>query len=86
MQDIAREQGVPYEPDRADNMHRLNMGVFPQGARIIPNPYNKIPGFTRRRRALRARLSGDGLADDRVGARHAATPHLHGARAPWRSR
>lgn len=46
MQDTAREQGVPYEPDRADNIHRLNMGVFPQGAAIIPNPYNKIPGFS----------------------------------------
>ncbi len=45
MQDVAREKGEPYEPDRADNQHRLNMGVFPQGARIIPNPYNKIPGF-----------------------------------------
>jgi molybdopterin-biosynthesis enzyme MoeA-like protein len=49
MQDTAREQGVPYEPDRADNVHRLNMGVFPVGAEIIPNPYNKIPGFTVRR-------------------------------------
>ncbi len=46
MQDIAKEQGVPYEPDRDDNVHRLNMGVFPLGANIIPNPYNKIPGFT----------------------------------------
>lgn len=46
MQDVAREQGIPYEPDRADNVHRLNMGVFPKGATIIPNPYNKIPGFT----------------------------------------
>ena len=46
MQDVAKEQGVPYEPDRADNVHRLNMGTFPQGADIIPNPYNKIPGFT----------------------------------------
>ncbi len=46
MQDIAREQGLPYEPDRPDNAHRLNMGVFPQGARIIPNPYNKIAGFS----------------------------------------
>src|SRR4051812_11479070 len=46
MQDVAREQGTTYEPDRPDNVHRLNMGVFPQGARIIPNPYNKIPGFT----------------------------------------
>jgi molybdopterin-biosynthesis enzyme MoeA-like protein len=46
MQDIAREQGLPYEPDRADNLHRLNMGVFPEGAAIIRNPYNKIPGFS----------------------------------------
>src|SRR3954452_2257981 len=46
MQDTAREQGIPYEPDRPDNIHRLNMGVFPKGASIIPNPYNKIPGFT----------------------------------------
>lgn len=46
MQDVAREQGVPYEPDRADNVHRLNMAVFPHGANIIPNPYNKIAGFS----------------------------------------
>ena len=45
MRDQARERGVPYEPDRDDNRHRLNMGVFPQGAEIIPNPYNRIPGF-----------------------------------------
>jgi len=46
MQDTAKEQGVLYEPDRHDNIHRLNMGVFPVGASIIPNPYNKIPGFS----------------------------------------
>ena len=46
MQDVAREQGEAFDPDRADNLHRLNMGVFPEGARIIPNPYNKIPGFS----------------------------------------
>ncbi len=46
MQDTAREQGTAYEPDRPDNIHRLNMGTFPVGASIIPNPYNKIPGFT----------------------------------------
>jgi molybdopterin-biosynthesis enzyme MoeA-like protein len=46
MQDIAREQGLPYEPDRPDNIHRLNMGVFPTGSSLIPNPYNKIPGFS----------------------------------------
>ncbi len=46
MRDVAAEQGLPYEPDRADNQHRLNMGMFPVGARIIPNPYNKIAGFS----------------------------------------
>ncbi len=46
MQDVAKEQGVSYEPDRPDNIHRLNMGMFPTGAEIIPNPYNKIAGFS----------------------------------------
>lgn len=46
MRDVAIEQGLPFEPDRPDNIHRLNMGVFPQGAELIPNPYNKIPGFS----------------------------------------
>ena len=45
MRDVAAEQGKPYEPDRDDNKHRLNMGVFPVGASIIPNPFNKIAGF-----------------------------------------
>ena len=46
MQDVALEQGKTYDPMQADNLHRLNMGVFPQSAQIIPNPYNKIPGFS----------------------------------------
>ncbi len=46
MRDVAAEQGLPFEPERPDNRHRLNMGVFPEGARLIPNPYNKIPGFS----------------------------------------
>ncbi len=46
IRDTANEQGAAYEPDRHDNLHRLNMGVFPVGAEIIPNPYNKIPGFS----------------------------------------
>jgi len=45
MQDMARAQGVEFDPERSDNKHRFNMGVFPRGAQIIPNPYNKIPGF-----------------------------------------
>ncbi|MEK8052447.1 molybdopterin-binding protein [Ideonella sp. DXS22W] len=46
MRDVAAEQGLPYEPERPDNLHRLNMGMFPEGAQIIPNPYNKIAGFS----------------------------------------
>ena len=49
MRDVAREQGTPFEPDRDDNRHRLNMAVFPEGAGIIPNPYNKIAGFSVRK-------------------------------------
>jgi molybdopterin-biosynthesis enzyme MoeA-like protein len=45
MKDTAREQGKTFDPDREDNRHRLNMAVFPAGAEIIPNPYNKIAGF-----------------------------------------
>ena len=46
MRDVAAENNLPYEPERSDNLHRLNMGVFPEGASLIPNPYNKIAGFT----------------------------------------
>ncbi|MDI9333231.1 MAG: molybdopterin-binding protein [Cytophagales bacterium] len=46
MRDIAKENGTPYEPNRSDNQHRLNMAMFPAGADLIPNPYNKIAGFS----------------------------------------
>ncbi len=46
MRDVAAERGEAFEPDRPDNVHRLNMGVFPEGAELIPNPFNKIPGFS----------------------------------------
>jgi molybdopterin-biosynthesis enzyme MoeA-like protein len=46
MQDIANEQGKTFDPDQPDNIHRLNMAMFPVGAQIIPNPFNKIAGFS----------------------------------------
>ena len=46
MRDVAREQGIALDVSRPENQHRLQMGMFPAGAGIIPNPYNKIPGFT----------------------------------------
>ena len=35
--------GSPQEPA---NQQRLQMGMFPQGSSIIPNPYNQIPGLS----------------------------------------
>lgn len=45
MHDMAREQGVPLDENSPENQRRLEMGMFPQGADVIANPYNKIPGF-----------------------------------------
>ncbi|MGN6455488.1 MAG: competence/damage-inducible protein A [Achromobacter mucicolens] len=28
-----------------ENQQRLQMGMFPEGCEIVPNPYNRIPGF-----------------------------------------
>ncbi len=44
--DSARENGVQPDFTTPENLHRLKMGEFPQGAGIIPNPFNKIPGFS----------------------------------------
>lgn len=43
---MAVEKGWSDDPNHPDTIHRTNMGVFPVGAQIIPNPYNKIPGFS----------------------------------------
>lgn len=45
IQEMARQQNQVFDPDHPDTLRRLNMGVFPEGAHIIPNPYNQIPGF-----------------------------------------
>jgi molybdopterin-biosynthesis enzyme MoeA-like protein len=45
MIDMAHESNVPFDLNKPENLHRLKMGEFPQGAAIVPNPYNKIPGF-----------------------------------------
>lgn len=44
--DTAREAGKIVDLNSWDNLLRLKMGEFPEGALIIPNPYNKIPGFS----------------------------------------
>ena len=44
--EMAREGKAPADPDAPENRQRLKMGEFPEGAGLIPNPYNRIPGFT----------------------------------------
>lgn len=46
MIEMADQKGIPFDGDHPDNIHRFNMGAFPEGASIIANPYNKIPGFS----------------------------------------
>ena len=45
IQQMATEQGASLDPEHPDTRRRFQMGEFPAGADIIPNPYNKIPGF-----------------------------------------
>ncbi|MCV2349583.1 competence/damage-inducible protein A [Paucibacter sp. Y2R2-4] len=44
--DMAAEKGETVDPDHPDTLRRLEMGVFPKDAEIVPNPFNKIPGFS----------------------------------------
>jgi molybdopterin-biosynthesis enzyme MoeA-like protein len=44
--DMAREGRGTADMSTPENLQRLKMGEFPAGSDIIPNPYNKIPGFT----------------------------------------
>lgn len=44
--DLMREEGQAPDLDRPDHVQRLKMGEFPIGAAIIPNAFNKIPGFS----------------------------------------
>ena len=68
MRDTAQEQGVVFEPNRDDNLHRLNMGVFPVGAHIIPNPYNKQVPRNRLSRATGAAAPSGGSKPHPVGS------------------
>ncbi len=45
--EMAAEKGEPPPgDDQPDMQRRLEMGVFPVGSRLIPNPYNRIAGFS----------------------------------------
>jgi molybdopterin-biosynthesis enzyme MoeA-like protein len=44
--EMAQEKGVAFDPASPEHQRRLQLGVFPRGATLIPNPYNRIPGFS----------------------------------------
>ena len=46
VQERIRETTPDADLDAPENLQRLKMAEFPQGAGLIPNPYNRIPGFT----------------------------------------
>lgn len=43
--DMAAKGSGSADMSTAENQQRLKMGVFPVGAEIVPNSFNKIPGF-----------------------------------------
>ncbi len=43
--DLAAKGQGTVDMSTPENQQRLQMGVFPAGCEIIPNPYNRIPGF-----------------------------------------
>lgn len=46
IRETAREAGLEADLGAPENLQRLKMAEFPQGAGLIPNPYNRIAGFT----------------------------------------
>jgi molybdopterin-biosynthesis enzyme MoeA-like protein len=46
IRETAREAGQEADLGAPENLQRLKMAEFPAGSTLIPNPYNRIPGFT----------------------------------------
>ncbi|MFM8462505.1 MAG: competence/damage-inducible protein A [Burkholderiaceae bacterium] len=44
--EMADKDPIKADLNSAENQHRLKMGEFPAGAEIVPNAFNKIPGFS----------------------------------------
>jgi molybdopterin-biosynthesis enzyme MoeA-like protein len=44
--EMAAQKGVAFDLASPEQQRRLQMGVFPEGAVLIPNAYNRIPGFS----------------------------------------
>ncbi|MYM35387.1 competence/damage-inducible protein A [Duganella sp. FT94W] len=46
---MAQDAGQTADLNSAENLHRLKMAEFAEGAALIPNPYNNIAGFALRK-------------------------------------
>ncbi|MFL6673370.1 MAG: competence/damage-inducible protein A [Massilia sp.] len=46
IRETAREAGREADMAAPDNLQRLKMAEFPAGATLIPNPYNRVAGFS----------------------------------------
>ncbi|MES2151492.1 MAG: molybdopterin-binding protein [Pseudomonadota bacterium] len=46
IREMAAQAGKPADLDSAEHRQRLQMAAFPAGAGLIPNPYNKVAGFS----------------------------------------
>ena len=46
---MAQEAGQSADLNSGENLHRLKMAEFAEGAALIPNPYNNIAGFALRK-------------------------------------
>jgi molybdopterin-biosynthesis enzyme MoeA-like protein len=46
---MAMDAGQSADLNSAENLHRLKMAEFAEGAALIPNPYNNIAGFALRK-------------------------------------
>jgi molybdopterin-biosynthesis enzyme MoeA-like protein len=44
--EMAAQAGVAPDLEAPENQQRLQMAVFAEGATLIPNPFNKVAGFT----------------------------------------
>jgi molybdopterin-biosynthesis enzyme MoeA-like protein len=42
---MGQESGQAVDLNSPENLHRLQMAVFAEGAALIPNPYNNVAGF-----------------------------------------
>jgi molybdopterin-biosynthesis enzyme MoeA-like protein len=44
--EVAAQEGRVADLDAPEHLQRLKMAEFPEGATLIPNPYNRIAGFS----------------------------------------